>query len=229
MQFQELNLSQDILSAVEELGFTEMTEIQEKSIPLMLQGRDIVGRSNTGTGKTAAFGLPAVESITEQDRNTVAVLILCPTRELAMQAYEEIRKFAKYKHIVKPCAVYGGASMEKQIFQLKLLVGGVDGDEHRADLLHRKEGEHPFRHVGGPDGHMVPLLHADGHEAPGQDVGVPLELPIGPAPPLQGIDQTVVIGELVCGLVKHVGHGDLPQRDVGGADVGVLDAVCHDV
>ena len=119
MQFQELNLSQDILSAVEELGFTEMTEIQEKSIPLMLQGRDIVGRSNTGTGKTAAFGLPAVESITEQDRNTVAVLILCPTRELAMQAYEEIRKFAKYKHIVKPCAVYGGASMEKQIFQLK--------------------------------------------------------------------------------------------------------------
>ena len=119
MQFQELNLSQDILSAVEELGFTEMTEIQEKSIPLMLQGRDIVGRSNTGTGKTAAFGLPAVESITEQDRNTVAVLILCPTRELAMQAYEEIRKFAKYKRIVKPCAVYGGASMEKQIFQLK--------------------------------------------------------------------------------------------------------------
>ncbi|MBR4626235.1 MAG: DEAD/DEAH box helicase [Ruminococcus sp.] len=119
MQFRELNLSQDILTAVDELGFTEMTEIQEKSIPLMLEGRDLVGRSNTGTGKTAAFGLPAVESITEADRDKVAVLILCPTRELALQAYEEIRKFAKYKRIVKPCAVYGGASMEKQIFQLK--------------------------------------------------------------------------------------------------------------
>ncbi len=119
MQFKELNLSQDILSAVEELGFTEMTEIQEKSIPLILQGRDVVGRSNTGTGKTAAFGLPAVESITSADKDSPAVLILCPTRELALQAYEEIRKFAKYKRIVKPCAVYGGASMEKQIFQLK--------------------------------------------------------------------------------------------------------------
>ena len=119
MHFNELNLSQEILQAVEELGFTEMTEIQEKSIPVLLQGRDVVGRSNTGTGKTAAFGLPAVESITNADKRTVAVLILCPTRELALQAYEEIRKFAKYKRSVKACAVYGGASMEKQIFELK--------------------------------------------------------------------------------------------------------------
>ena len=119
MRFSELNLSQEIISSVEELGFSEMTEIQEKSIPLLLEGRDVVGRSNTGTGKTAAFGIPAVESINNTDKNSVAVLILCPTRELAMQAYEEIKKFAKYKRIVKPCAVYGGASMEKQIFQLK--------------------------------------------------------------------------------------------------------------
>ena len=119
MQFNELNLSQEILQAVDELGFTEMTEIQEKSIPVLLQGRDVVGRSNTGTGKTAAFGIPAVESITNADKRTVAVLILCPTRELALQAYEEIRKFAKHKRSVKACAVYGGASMEKQIFELK--------------------------------------------------------------------------------------------------------------
>lgn len=119
MQFNELNLSQELLQAVDELGFTEMTEIQEKSIPLILQGRDVIGRSNTGTGKTAAFGIPAVESITENDRKTVAVLILCPTRELAMQAHEEIRKFARYKRNVKACAVYGGASMEKQIYELK--------------------------------------------------------------------------------------------------------------
>ena len=119
MRFNELNLSQEIISAVEELGFNERTAIQEKSIPLLLEGRAVVGRSNTGTGKTAAFGIPAVESISNGDKNSVAVLILCPTRELAMQAYEEIKKFAKYKRIVKPCAVYGGASMEKQIFQLK--------------------------------------------------------------------------------------------------------------
>ncbi|MBQ8296651.1 MAG: DEAD/DEAH box helicase [Ruminococcus sp.] len=119
MQFNELNLSHEILSAVEELGFSDMTEIQEKSIPLLLEGRDVIGRSNTGTGKTAAFGIPAVESISYADSNKVCVLILCPTRELAMQACEEIRKFAKFKRGVKTSAVYGGASMEKQIHELK--------------------------------------------------------------------------------------------------------------
>ena len=90
MQFNELNLSQDVLMAVDELGFEEMTEIQEKSIPLLLEGCDVIGRSNTGTGKTAAFGIPAVESITSDDYRRVAVLVLCPTRELAMQACDEI-------------------------------------------------------------------------------------------------------------------------------------------
>ncbi len=119
MHFNELNLSQEIINAVEELGFSEMTDIQKESIPLLMQGADVVGRSNTGTGKTAAFGIPAVESITDADRKSVAVLILCPTRELAMQACEEIKKFAKYKRIVKTAAVYGGASMERQIMELK--------------------------------------------------------------------------------------------------------------
>ena len=119
MQFNELNLSQEILEAVEELGFSEMTEIQQQSIPLLIQGKDVIGRSNTGTGKTAAFGIPAVESITDADKKSVAILILCPTRELAMQACEEIKKFAKYKRNVKTSAVYGGASMEKQIMELK--------------------------------------------------------------------------------------------------------------
>ena len=119
MRFNELNLSQELLLAVDELGFTEMTEIQEKSIPLLLEGRDVIGHSNTGTGKTAAFGIPAVESITSEDKKFPAVLILCPTRELAVQANEEIRKFAKFKRSVKTAAVYGGAGMEKQIFELK--------------------------------------------------------------------------------------------------------------
>ena len=119
MNFNKLNLSQELLRAVDELGFTEMTDIQQQSIPLLLQGRDVVGRSNTGTGKTAAFGIPAVESITPDDKGKTVVLILCPTRELAMQAAGEIRKFSKYKEGVKVSAVYGGASMEKQIHELK--------------------------------------------------------------------------------------------------------------
>ncbi len=119
MLFNELNLSQELLDAVDELGYQDMTEIQQQSIPLLLEGSDVVGLSNTGTGKTAAFGIPAVESITESDRKRVAVLILCPTRELAMQAADEMRKYAKFKHCVRICAVFGGASMEKQIHELK--------------------------------------------------------------------------------------------------------------
>ena len=87
MLFNELNLSQELLDAVDELGYQDMTEIQQQSIPLLLEGSDVVGLSNTGTGKTAAFGIPAVESITESDRKRVAVLILCPTRELAMLSF----------------------------------------------------------------------------------------------------------------------------------------------
>lgn len=119
MQFSELNLSDEVLKAVEELGFSEATEIQEKSIPLLMDGHDVIGRSNTGTGKTAAFGIPAIERISREEKNGVEVLILCPTRELAMQACDEIKKFSKYMKWVKPCAVYGGASMEKQIHELK--------------------------------------------------------------------------------------------------------------
>ncbi len=119
MLFNELNLSQELLDAVDELGYQDMTEIQQQSIPLLLEGSDVVGLSNTGTGKTAAFGIPAVESITESDRKRVAVLILCPTRELAMQAADEMRKYAKFKSSVRICAVFGGASMEKQIHELK--------------------------------------------------------------------------------------------------------------
>lgn len=139
MQFKELNLSQELLDAVDELGYEEMTEIQQKSIPLLLEGADIVGLSNTGTGKTAAFGIPAVESITENDRRRTAVLILCPTRELAMQAAEEMKKYARFKSCVRICAVYGGASMEKQIHELKRGANIVIGTPGRVlDHIRRK-------------------------------------------------------------------------------------------
>lgn len=119
MQFQELNLSAPLLEAVAQLDFTEMTEIQEKTIPLLLEGKDVIGKSNTGTGKTAAFSIPILEQMQPEDCNHVCALILCPTRELAMQACDEIRKFARFKKHVRPVAVYGGASMDRQIHQLK--------------------------------------------------------------------------------------------------------------
>lgn len=119
MQFTELGLSEEILKAVEQIGFEEATEIQSKTIPLLMKGRDVIGRSHTGTGKTAAFGIPAVETIDKKQKNTVQVIVLCPTRELAIQACGELDKFSAFMPWVRTCAVYGGADIEKQIFQLK--------------------------------------------------------------------------------------------------------------
>ena len=140
MRFEELNLSTPLLEAVAQLDFTEMTEIQEKAIPLLLEGRDVIGKSNTGTGKTAAFSIPILEQmgqLPQEERRSVCALILCPTRELAMQACDEIRKFARFQKQVKPVAVYGGASMERQIYQLKNganLVVGTPGHLRRRTL-----------------------------------------------------------------------------------------------
>lgn len=119
MRFDEIGLSEEILRATEQIGFTEMTEIQEKSIPVILEGKDVIGRSNTGTGKTAAFGIPAVEKIKKDSPEGVKTLILCPTRELAVQAADEIRKFSQFMPWVKVSAVYGGAAMDRQIRELK--------------------------------------------------------------------------------------------------------------
>ncbi|MGN0675893.1 MAG: DEAD/DEAH box helicase [Oscillospiraceae bacterium] len=131
MLFSELGLPEEIIKAVGEIGYEEATEIQAKTIPLLLAGRDVIGRSHTGTGKTAAFGIPAVASIGRDDKNTVRVLILCPTRELAMQACDELDKFAAYMPWVRTCAVYGGADIEKQIVRLKRGVNIVVGTPGR--------------------------------------------------------------------------------------------------
>ena len=136
--FRDFPLSEAIQRAVAEVGYTEPTPIQAQSIPLILEGRDVIGRSHTGTGKTAAFGLPAIEMI-DPDLEGVQVLALCPTRELAMQAAAEVEKFARYKKGVKVVAVYGGASMEKQIFQLKKGANFVIGTPGRImDHLRRR-------------------------------------------------------------------------------------------
>ena len=115
--FESLPISDEVKRAVADMGFEEATYIQSQSIPLVMAGHDVIGHSQTGTGKTAAFGIPVIERIT-QDATTQA-LILCPTRELAIQCCEEMRKFAKYKHGIKIVPIYGGQHIDRQINSLK--------------------------------------------------------------------------------------------------------------
>lgn len=116
--FTELGLSDDLLKAIDKLGFEQAAPIQAESIPLLMQGRDIVGQSQTGSGKTAAFGIPAVEKVNPAQR-AVQVLILCPTRELAIQVSEEIHKLAFFKRGVNALPIYGGQSYERQFDGLR--------------------------------------------------------------------------------------------------------------
>lgn len=117
--FSQMNLSDEVKKAVAEMGFEEATSIQTQSIPMIMEGKDIIGQSQTGTGKTAAFGIPAIEKINPELSRQVQVLVLCPTRELAVQACDEMRKFAKYKQGIKAVPIYGGQPIDRQIFQLK--------------------------------------------------------------------------------------------------------------
>ena len=114
--FQELGLSAEVLRALNENGFKDPFPIQELSIPLILKGMDVIGQAHTGTGKTAAFSLPILNNI--KRNGPIQALILVPTRELAMQVTNEIRKFSKYVGI-RTLAVYGGQSMSLQITQLR--------------------------------------------------------------------------------------------------------------
>ena len=116
--FQELEINSDLKRAVADLEFEYMTPIQAQAIPVLLTGRDVIGQAQTGTGKTAAFGLPVLEKIDPKSKNLQAV-ILCPTRELAVQAANELRCFTKYMHDVKVLPVYGGQDISRQIRGLK--------------------------------------------------------------------------------------------------------------
>lgn len=116
--FLELGISAEVLKAIDRLGFEEASPIQAEAIPLLLAGRDIVGQSQTGSGKTAAFGVPAIEKVDTQKR-AVQVLILCPTRELAVQVSEEIHKLAFFKRGIHALPIYGGQSYDRQIYGLK--------------------------------------------------------------------------------------------------------------
>jgi len=116
--FSELGLSPEILKAIDKLGFEQASPIQAEAIPVLLSGMDVVGQSQTGSGKTAAFAIPAIEK-TDPNLKAVQVLVLCPTRELAVQVSEEIHKLAFFKRGILSLPVYGGQSYERQFHGLK--------------------------------------------------------------------------------------------------------------
>ena len=118
VKFEDLGLCSEIVKAVKKMGFEEASPIQAKAIPIMRSGKDIIGQAQTGTGKTAAFGIPLLEKIEPKNKKLQAV-VLCPTRELAIQVAEEIRNLAKYMHGIKVLPIYGGQEIVTQIRSLK--------------------------------------------------------------------------------------------------------------
>lgn len=137
MDFLNLGLSKEIVDVLTNLGYTVPTEIQTKAIPLLIANKDVVGRSETGSGKTFAFGLPIIQNINRDDE-TIQALVVCPTRELAMQDADEIKKVALPLG-VRVCAVFGGSNLDRQIDALKRKPQIVVGTPGRIiDLLKRK-------------------------------------------------------------------------------------------
>ncbi|MCX6963973.1 MAG: DEAD/DEAH box helicase [Verrucomicrobia bacterium] len=130
LNFADLDLSPEILKAVADLGFEQASPIQSAAIPILMEGHDVVGQSQTGSGKTAAFAIPAIEICAAQDR-MVQVLIMCPTRELAMQVADEVHKLSVHKRGIHAVPIYGGASYERQFHELKKGVQIVIGTPGR--------------------------------------------------------------------------------------------------
>lgn len=118
INFNDLNLSEEVSKALADMGFEEATPIQMQSIPYILEGKDLMGQAQTGTGKTCAFGIPAIE-LAEEEGEAIQILILSPTRELAIQSAGELKNVAKYKKSIKILPIYGGQPIERQIMSLK--------------------------------------------------------------------------------------------------------------
>jgi ATP-dependent RNA helicase DeaD len=138
MRFDELQLSQETERAVADMGFEELTPIQAQAIPLVIEGRDVVGQAQTGTGKTLAFGIPIVELLGRNSRSLEA-LIICPTRELAIQVSGELKKLARHRKDLSVVTVYGGQPIQRQITDLKKAARIVVGTPGRI-LDHMNRG-----------------------------------------------------------------------------------------
>lgn len=152
--FERLGLGKKLLRAISDMGFDAPSPIQEKAIPIQLAGRDLIGQAQTGTGKTAAFGLPLLMKVDPKLKKLQAV-ILCPTRELAIQVSDELHRYAKYLHNVKILPVYGGQDIVKQIRGLKDGTQIVVGTPGRV-MDHMRRGTVKMDHV-----HTVVLDEAD--------------------------------------------------------------------
>ncbi len=139
MSFEALGIEASLLEGIQALGFTQPTPIQEKAIPILLSGtKDFVGLAQTGTGKTAAFGLPLLQLVDAEMRHPQA-LVVCPTRELCMQITKDLANFSTHKKSVRSTAVYGGASIGEQIRELKRGIHIVVATPGRLiDLIERK-------------------------------------------------------------------------------------------
>ena len=138
MTFEQLELNQKTKRALGDMGYINPTPIQEQAIPMVLKGSDLIGQSKTGTGKTASYSLPMIEKI-DMANKKVQALVLCPTRELALQVADEVRKFLKYQEGIKTIAIYGGQSIDTQIKMLKKGVQIVIGTPGRIlDHMRRK-------------------------------------------------------------------------------------------
>ena len=118
LRFEELNLSSEVLKAIEDKGFEETTPIQAQAIPCIMEGRDVIGQAQTGTGKTAAFGIPILEKLNHEEK-VIQAMIICPTRELAIQVAEEIRELGKFKKGIGVLPIYGGQPIDRQIKALQ--------------------------------------------------------------------------------------------------------------
>ena len=139
MRFNELNLSKEVLQSIEEMGFVNPSEVQENTIPKILEGHDLLAQAQTGTGKTASFGIPMIEKIEDNNYESLQALVLVPTRELARQVSEELKKLSKHKKFIKVVAIYGGADMRKQLRELKSGASIVVGTPGRImDHMKRK-------------------------------------------------------------------------------------------
>ena len=130
VRYEDAPIDERIIRAVQEMGFEVMTPIQQQAIPALLEGRDVLGQAQTGTGKTAAFGIPMIQRI-DPEAEGVQCIILCPTRELAIQAADELRKFAKFMHGIKILPIYGGQDITKQIRSLRGNVSIIVGTPGR--------------------------------------------------------------------------------------------------
>ncbi len=130
IRFDELNLSPEVQRAITEMGYEEASPIQSAAIPALLAGRDVIGQAQTGTGKTAAFSIPAIEGVDGESRD-VQVIVLCPTRELAVQVSGEIQKLGKYKKGLAVVPIYGGSSYDRQFRALERGVQIVIGTPGR--------------------------------------------------------------------------------------------------